>query len=148
MRYRCVGEVHRDFHASILDGVNYMIDNYGEEAAKQVLDTTAKKVYRTMHEGLVAGDASELLEWWQYYLDREGGKYKLEKTADGAVLTVEECPAQAHLKKRNVPGGKRTCWATRVLNAALCDGSPFEIVLEESGDFSCRQVLRKKGGQA
>ena len=66
----------------------------------------------------------------------------------GATLTVKSCPSLRHLEKRGIAGGKRTCWATRVLNAALCDGSPFEIVLEETGDFSCRQVLRKKGGQA
>ena len=148
MRYKCTGEVHRDFHASVLDGVNYLADNFGEDAARRVLVRTAKEVYRTMHEALVAGDASELLEWWRYYLDREGGGYVLEETPGGAVLTVTACPAQKHLAARGIPGGKRTCWATSVLNAALCEGSPFEIVLEETGDFSCRQTLRRKGGAA
>jgi len=144
MRYRCTGEVHRDFHASVLDGVNYLLDNYGEAAARRVLDRTAKNVYRTMHEALVAGDKTELMEWWRYYLDREGGAYTLEETPDGAVLTVAACPAQLHLDRRGIPGGKRTCWATDVLNAALCEGSPFEIILEETGDASCRQTLRRK----
>ena len=144
MRYRCSGEVHRDFHASVLDGVNYLIDNFGEEAAKQVLRRTATEVYRTMQEGLRRGDRTELLEWWRYYLDREGGKYCLEETSEGAILTVESCPAQAHLAKRGISGGKRTCWATKVLNDALCEGSPYEIVLEETGDYSCRQILRKR----
>ena len=144
MRYQCTGEIHRDFHASVLDGVNYLIDNYGEDAAREVLGKTARDVYRTMHEGLVRGDASELLDWWRYYLEREGGRFTLEKTADGAVLTVDECPVQAHLRRRGVPGGERTCWATEVLNAALCEGSPFEIVLTKTGDGSCRQILRKR----
>ena len=34
MRYVCKGEVHKDFHASFLDGVNYLIDEYGEAAAR------------------------------------------------------------------------------------------------------------------
>lgn len=144
MQYRCTGEVHRDFHASVLDGVNYLIDNFGEEAAKRVLRRTATEVYRTMHEGLRHGDKTELLEWWRYYLDREGGKYRLEETPEGAILTVENCPAQAHLAKRGISGGKRTCWATMILNDALCEGSPYEIVLEETGDASCRQILRRK----
>ena len=144
MRYRCSGEVHRDFHASVLDGVNYLIDNFGEEATKKVLRRTATEVYRTMHEGLQRGDKTELLEWWRYYLDREGGKYRLEETSEGAILTVENCPAQTHLAKRGISGGKRTCWATKVLNDALCEGSPYEIVLEETGDHSCRQILRRK----
>ena len=144
MRYACTGEVHRDFHASVLDGVNYLLDDFGEDAARKVLRRTATEVYRTMHEGLRRGDKTELLDWWCYYLDREGGAYTLEETADGAILTVSSCPAQTHLVKRGIPGGKRTCWATRILNDALCEGSPFEIILEETGDFSCRQILRKK----
>ena len=144
MQYRCTGEVHRDFHASVLDGVNYLIDNFGEGAAKKVLRRTATEVYRTMHEGLQRGDKTELLEWWRYYLDREGGKYRLEETSEGAILTVESCPAQTHLAKRGISGGKRTCWATKVLNDALCEDSPYEIVLEETGDHSCRQILRKR----
>ena len=124
--------------------MNYLIDNFGEEAARKVLRRTATEVYRTMHEGLQRGDRTELLEWWRYYLDREDGKYRLEETPDGAVLTVESCPAQAHLRKRGISGGKRTCWATRVLNDALCENSPYEIVLEETGEASCCQILRKK----
>lgn len=147
MRYKCTGEIHRDFHASVLDGVGYLVDNYGEDAAREVLGATAENVYRTMHEKLVAGDTSELLEWWRYYFDREGGDYSLEENSEGAVLTVAVCPAQTHLARRGIAGGKRTCWATRVLNEALCAGSPFEIVLEETGEASCRQVLRKKGGR-
>ena len=144
MQYRCTGEVHRDFHASVLDGVNYLLDHFGEESARRVLGRTAKEVYRTMHEGLRHGDRTELLEWWRYYLDREGGKYRLEETPEGAILTVENCPVQTHLAKRGISGGKRTCWATKVLNEALCEDSPYEIVLEETGESSCRQVLRKK----
>ena len=145
LRYACKGEVHKDFHASFLDGVNYLIDSYGEDAARKVLEKTGTEVYRQMHRKLVAGDTSELLEYWRYYLGREGGKFSLEENKDGtATLTVNDCPALRHLEKRGIPGGKRTSWATRILNDAFCKDSPFEIVLDETGDFSCRQVLRKK----
>lgn len=142
LRYACKGELHRDFHASILDGVNYVLDNYGEGALRKVMDATATGVYATMHEKLAKGDPSELLAWWTYYLDREGAEYALEKTSDGAVLTVSRCVALNHLKNREVAGGKGLCLATRYLNEGLCSGTPFEIVLEETGDFSCRQTLR------
>ena len=149
MRYVCRGEVHRDFHASFLDGVNYLLDNYGEAAARQVLAKTALGVYRQMHERLVDGDTSELLEYWRYYLAREGGGFEIDERADGtATLTVYDCSALRHLAKRGIPGGRRTCWATRILNESLCAGSPFEIVMEETGGFSCRQTLRRKGGAA
>ena len=149
MRYVHTGELHRDFHASTLDGVSYLLDNYGEAAAREVLTKTGVEVYRQMHEKLVKGDTSELLEYWRHYLGREGGVFELDERPDGtATLTVRDCPALRHLQRRGIPGGKRTCWATRVLNEAFCKGSPFEIALEETGGFSCRQALRRRGGAA
>ena len=143
LRYESKGELHRDFHASILDGVNYVRDNYGDEALREVMFETGTKVYRTLHEKLVAGDTSELIAWWRYYMDREGADYSLEETPDGAVLAVRDCPAIRHLENRAIPGGKGLCAATRVLNEAFCSGSPYKIVLEETGEHSCRQVLRR-----
>lgn len=144
LRYESQGELHRDFHASTVDGFRYVLENYGEAAVREVVGNTAQKVYKTMHEKLVAGDKSELVAWWRYYLDREGGDYTLEETADGAVLTVTKCPAVTHLIVRGIESPKTACALTRMLNAALCEGSPFEIVLEETGAISCRQVLRRK----
>ena len=144
LRYKSGGELHRDFHASILDGVNYVRDNYGEEALREVLFNMGTKVYRTIHEKLVAGDTSELIAWWRYYLDREGSDYTLNETNDGAVLTVRDCAALKHLETRKIPGGKGLCAATRILNEAFCSDSPFEIVLDETGEYACRQVLRRR----
>ena len=144
LRYASGGELHRDFHASILDGANYVRDNYGEDALREVLFETGTKVYKTLHEKLVAGDRSELLEWWRYYMDREGADYSLEETTDGAVLTVRDCPALKHLENRKIGGGKGLCAVTRILNEAFCSDSPYEIALEATGDRSCRQVLRLK----
>ena len=144
LRYKSGGELHRDFHASILDGANYVRENYGEEALREVLFETGTKVYKTMHEKLVAGDPSELIEWWRYYMDREGSDYALEETADGAVLTVADCAALRHLENRKIGGGKGLCAATSILNEAFCFGSPYEIVIEETGDRSCGPSLRLK----
>ena len=143
LRYESGGELHRDFHASILDGANYVRDNYGEDALREVLFSTGTKVYKTLHEKLVAGDPSELIAWWRYYMDREGADYSIEETSDGAVLTVRSCPAIRHLEFRKIPGEKGLCAATRMLNEAFCYDSPYEIVLEETGARSCRQVLRR-----
>lgn len=144
LRYESGGELHRDFHASILDGVNYVRDNYGDGALREVLFETGTKVYKTLHEKLVAGDPSELIAWWRYYMDREGADYTLEETDGGAVLTVRDCPALKHLENRKIEGGKMLCTATRILNEAFCSNSPYEIILDETGEHSCRQILRRR----
>ena len=147
LRYKSGGQLHRDFHASVLDGVNYVRDNYGEKALREVLFNMGTKVYKTIHEKLVAGDPSELIAWWRYYLDREGSDYTLEETAGGAVLTVRDCAALKHLETRKIPGGKGLCAATRILNQAFCSDSPFEIALDETGDRGCRQTLRRRASK-
>lgn len=146
LRYRSSGELHRDFHASILDGYLYVRDNYGAEAVREVVAAYARGVYRTMHMKLKDGDSSELLAFWRYYLAREGGDYGLEEMPDGtATLVVRTCPALAHLKRRNVTGGEGLCEMTRFFNEELTRGTPFEIVTT-CGAGGCRQVLRKREG--
>ena len=49
-----------------------------------------------------------------------------------------------HLENRAIPGGKGLCAATGILNEAFCSGSPYEIVLDETGERSCRQILKVK----
>jgi hypothetical protein len=146
--YRFGGNLHKDFHASILDGYNYVKDNYGIDAAREVLGNVARGVQRQMHEKLKAGNVSELLEHWRYYMEREGGAgcFSLTETADGgAVFEVKACPARAHLAKRGIKGGEGLCELTRFFNEELTKGTPFEIETVITSDGSCRQHLRLKG---
>jgi len=143
LRYRSGGELHRDFHASILDGYNYVRDNYGEEAIREVVAAFARGVYRTMHEKLAAGDPSELLEYWRYYMSREGGDFTIEETANGAVFSVRGCPALGHLQARKVDGGAGLCALTRLFNEELTRDTPYEIV-QSCVNGVCRQTLRKR----
>ena len=144
LRYRFGGELHRDFHASILDGYNYVKDTYGDGAIREVMGCFARCVHRSMHEKLARGDASELLEYWRYYLGREGGDFSVDETADGgAVLTVRKCPALAHLESRKIAGGEGLCAATRMFNEELTRGTPFVLETYCDGQ-SCRQVLKNR----
>ena len=149
LRYSAHGELHKDFHASTLDGIRYLLDNYGPEALKEVLFNTGTQVYKSIHQKLQHGDSSELLEHWQFFFTREGGKFQLDVHDDGtAELVVLECPALRHLEKRNIEPDQVMCEATRILNDALCSDSPFEIETVCTGKFSCRQTLRLRQKEA
>lgn len=151
LSYRFGGNLHRDFHASTLDGYNYIKDTFGMEGVREVLGNFARGVQRSMHEKLKRGDASELLEHWRYYMDREGGEecYALSETADGdAVLEVRACPARAYLKNRDVAGGEGLCELTRIFNEELTAGTPFRLETVVTEDGTCRQILSRKGGVA
>ena len=149
--YRFGGNVHRDFHASILDGYNYIKDNFGMDAVREVLANVARGVQCAMYDKLRRGDASELLEHWRYYMEREGGRecFSMSETADGgAVFEVKACPARAYLAKRGVPGGEGLCELTRIFNEELVKGTPFTLTTSVSPNGSCRQTLKREGGAA
>ena len=151
LSYRFGGNLHRDFHASILDGYNYVKDNFGLEAAREVLGNFARGVHQSMHEKLKRGDSSELLEYWRYYMEREGGGecFSLYETMDGgAVFEVKTCPARAYLSKRGVAGGEGLCELTDIFNEELVAGTPFTLETVRTAEGVCRQMLRKKGGAA
>ena len=123
--------------------LHYLLDNYGEEAFKDVLTSTAQRVYKTMHEELIRGGCGELEEYWRHYMEREGGDFALEKTSCGLKLTVRDCPALRHLAKLGQQPDPILCEATRVFNEALAAGSPFAARVERTGMFSCVQEVRK-----
>ena len=143
MRYVSRGEVHKDFHGLTCATLHYLVDNYGEDALREVLANTAKKVYKTIHEGLKNGDCGELAEFWEYYMKREGGDCAIERLADGVRMVVRDCPALRHLVRLEREPDEVLCQATRIFNEALCDASPFRATLARTGEFSCVQEVRR-----
>jgi len=144
MRYKSTGEVHRDFHGLTCATLHYLLDNYGESSVREILTNTAQKVYKTIHEALRGGDCAELAEFWEYYLQREGGEFSVERLADGIRLVVRDCPALRHLVKLGREPDPIMCEATRIFDEALADGTPFAASVEKTGEYSCVQVFRKK----
>lgn len=144
LRYQSTGEVHKDFHGLTCATLHYLIAQYGHEAMETVIRKTAQEVYKTIHEQLKNGCTAELEEYWQYYLDRENGEYSIVKTADSVQLIVKNCPALRHLVKLEQQPDHILCEATALFNAALTENSPFEASLQETGEFSCVQTLKKK----
>ena len=144
MRYKSEGEVHKDFHGLTCATLHYLVDNYGKEAMIAVLKNTAQKVYKTIREELIAGKCDELVEYWEYYLEREGGDFAVEKLVDGVRLVVRDCPALRHLVKLEQEPDAIMCEATRIFNEALAEGSAFAADVQKTGVFSCVQSFRRK----
>jgi predicted ArsR family transcriptional regulator len=143
LRYRETGGLHKDFHGSMNAAVEYVGRRYGREGLREVFRNTAQKVYRSIYEKLKAGDWSELIEHWRYFMDREGADYSLEVTGDAVVMTVRRCPAVARLKELGMTPSEFFCDQTVLLNEAWCENTPFEAVTEITGDGSCVQTIRR-----
>ena len=142
MRYRETGELHLDFHGLTGSTIDYILEHYGHDALVKIMTGMGQQVYRSIYEKLRAGDTSELAEHWQYFFEREQGKFTLDRHPDGQLeLTVHECPAVRHLKKIGIPFHPTFCLQTELINQAWSEGTPFVITTEKTGECSCRQTV-------
>ena len=66
----------------------------------------------------MAGNPEHLLEHWTYFLTREGGQFKVERSGTEIRVTVHRCPAAAYLRARGIPLDPAFRRQTTVLNEA------------------------------
>ena len=146
LRYQENNELHRDFHGTTNTTLDYIADNYGVDALKEILRTTGREVYKSIHDKLANGDASELLEHLNWFYFREGAKYQLTVSPDEIRLEVFECPAIRHLKKLGLAVSKHCCLQTSEVNAGMCENTPWSTETTVLGEGHCIQVFRRNGG--
>lgn len=147
LRYQENNELHLDFHGTTNTTISYIAKNYGVDALKMILQKTGRDVYKSIHDKLADGDASELIEHLNWFFFREGGKYRLTVTGDEIVFEVLECPAIRHLKKLGLEVSEYICLQTSEINAGMCEGTPWISTVEITGEGSCIQRFRKEAGK-
>ena len=145
LRYQEDNELHLDFHGTTNTTLNYIADNYGVDALKEILRKTGREVYKSIHEKLVKGDASELLEHLNWFYFREKGKYQLSVEENKIVLEVFECPAIRHLRKLGLEPSPHVCLQTSEVNAGMCENSPWHSEVKVLGEGHCIQTFTKEG---
>ena len=143
LRYQEDNELHLDFHGTTNTTLNYIADNYGVDALKGILRKTGREVYKSIHEKLLKGDASELLEHLNWFYFREKGKYQLTVEENRIVLEVFECPAIRHLRKLGLEPSAHVCLQTSEVNAGMCENSPWHSEVQVIGEGHCIQTFTK-----
>ena len=141
LRYQEDNELHRDFHHGTQTGIDYIANTFGLEEAKKILRKTGREVYKSIHDKLAAGDASELLEHLNWFMFREQAKYQLTVEPDKIVLEVFECPAIRHLKKLGTPISENVCLQTSEVNAGMCENTPWKSSVEVLETGHCIQTF-------
>ena len=143
LRYQENNELHKDFHSSTNMTLDYIAGKYGVDALKMILRRTGKNVYKSIHDKLASGDASELVEHLNWFFMREQGKYQLTVEEDKIVFEVFECPAQKHLRKIGQAISPYSCLQTSEVNNGMCEDTPWQAELEIVAPGHCIQTFRK-----
>ena len=145
MRYQENNELHKDFHGTTMMSANYIVKNYGVDALREIMRRTGTQVYREINRRLKAGDTSELAEYKEYFMQREGGKFTMKKFDNGLFeLEVTECPMEKHLRQLGMEINENFYLLNKFLNEGLCDGTPYALSYERLGNGIIRECLSFK----
>ncbi len=144
MRYKDTGNLHLDFHRTTNGTIAYLRKTYGEAFLDDIIRNTARDVYKAIRADLMAGNPEHLIEHWIYYLEREGGAFTVERRDDETRVEVTRCPAAATLKAHGISLDEAFRHQTTVLNEALAEGTPFEIITEVFDDLHYVETVRRR----
>jgi hypothetical protein len=138
------GKVHMEFHRGLNGTIAYLRKKYGDEFVDEIFRRMAHDVYRSIRQDLQGGDKKQLVKYWRYFFEREGGDFSIEESGDEVRFSVSRCPAISYLQKKGIEIDPAFCRQTVVINSALAEGSPFEIDTEVFGGGRCLQTIRRK----
>jgi hypothetical protein len=136
--------LHKDFHGALCYGIKYLDDNYGHEATRDYLRQVGRTYYAPLSERLKKEGLAALESHFKDVFTKEGGKFSMEYEDGALVLTVQECPAIAHLKQINQLFTPRYCETTVVVNETVCGEAGYMCSTKyEPGEGKCIQRFWK-----
>lgn len=136
--------LHKDFHGGLCYAIKYLDEKFGQDATVEYLQQVARTYFAPLTAKLKEQGLSALEEHWREIFTLEEGKFTLEYQDSTLVLTVDECPAVCHLKKRNQLFTDRYCETTKVVNKTICEDAGYCSSCEyEPGEGKCIQKFWK-----
>jgi hypothetical protein len=143
-----MANVHKDFHGALSFGVQYLHENYGEQAMYDYLRSMARAVYKPLIEELKQDGLCALAAHWARIFTLEEGRFDLSFDADRLVLKVHECPAIHHMRAHEYRVADKFCETTRVVNEEICHAAGYECSTDyDQQDGSCVQVFWKSAAE-
>lgn len=137
--------LHKDFHGSLCYAIKYLDETYGEQVTEDYLKQVAKTYYAPLTDRLKKEGLSALEKHWKEIFGVEGGKFSIEYKSQKLVLTVDECPAIAHMKRKGLLFTQRYCQTTVVVNETICAEAGYRCSCEyEPGAGKCVQKFWTK----
>lgn len=134
--------LHKDFHGALSVGIEYLHRNYGPEAVREYLRRFALSNYAPLVADINRLGLVALRDHFETIYAREGGRIRTRLTDDELVLEVEVCPAVAHMREHGYTIAQLFVETERTVNAALCEGTPFEAELVEYDPQTGRSTQR------
>jgi len=134
--------VHRDFHAALSAGIEYLDQHYGADAVREFLWGFAKSYYAPLNRSLRHRGLSALREHIREAYRREEADVVLRGSDEELWVEVAACPAVTHIRSSGYPVARLFAETLRSVYKAVCDGTPYAFELIEYDDATGRSIMR------
>ena len=134
--------LHKDFHGALSGGIEYLHQNYGEQAVRNYLQQFAETFYSPLKKDLNRRGLIALKEYFEKIYRIEGGKIDITFPEDQMILKVEACPAVTHMRKRGYPVARLFHETTKTVNETICRGSQFAFELVQYDPQTGRSIQK------
>ncbi len=144
MRRRAVDNhyLHQDFHGAMSVGIEYLHENYGEEAVREYLWQFARSFYAPLTAALKQQGLVAIEEHFRRIYELEGGVVRFTLSDHELRIEVDACPAVTHMRERHYVVARLFCETTGTVNRAICDGTPFATEQIEYDELTGRSIQR------
>lgn len=121
--------LHKDFHGSMSIGIAYLEKQFGEEAVREYLRRFTRTFYAPLREELTRRGLPALRDHFEKLYAVEESAAHIELQDDVLTVTVEQCPAVAHLRAHGYLVARLFHETTRTVNETLCESTPYQAEL-------------------
>ncbi len=121
--------IHRDFHGALSVGIQYLHENFGEEAVRQYLTQFGRAFYAPLTEDVQRRGLIALEEHFRRIYALEGGDVRFVRSEDELRIEVDACPVVSHMREHRYPVAQLFRETTATINRAICAETPYAAEL-------------------
>ena len=123
--------LHKDFHNLLNLGLEYVRNNYGEDAVREYLRQFTIAFHVPLKDAINARGLVALKEYFEniYRLEEASDNIEFDMTENTLDVTIRRCPAVTHMKRCSVEVSQLFYETTKTVNETLLEGTPFAFSL-------------------
>jgi hypothetical protein len=137
---------HKDFHIALNYGINYLHDNFGEEAVREYLAQFAASYYSLLKKSLLENGLVTIKEHYEKTYKIEDAEFKINYSPDEMNIHLFASPAVMHIKGGGHPVSPVFHETVLTVNKEICRNTPFECEMmaynDENGAYKLRFYRR------
>lgn len=138
--------LHKDFHAALSTGLDYIRLRYGEQAVRDYLRQFALAWYAPLTKALREKGLPALREHYTRIFKLEGGEVRFTELPDELLIEVLLNPAVAHMKAKGYPISPLFNETVATVGKTICESTPYDMELlrydAETGRYTQRFYRR------